>query len=216
MPKEAAFGELWLNLNPSLVKLQRSGVTCRRQYQILWLRCLVNIYGDHCQAKIGESNNCDGTKMTLTLLQSLQLNSDINWIVVQQQSWIFGHDIFHSPCSKLNEINISHAHPWFLITASCLYYMAWWFFRLFLGRPRGESIGVSNNRDGTTNNSTLLQCIQIYSNINWIVIWQQSWAFGHDIFRSPCSRTKQNTDIWCTHLAFDYDVAFIVHGLTVI
>jgi hypothetical protein len=86
MPKEVAFGELWLNLNPSLVELQRSGVTCRRLYQILRLRCLVNIYGDHCQAKIGVSNDRDGTKMTLTLLQCLQLDSDINWIVVQQQS----------------------------------------------------------------------------------------------------------------------------------
>jgi hypothetical protein len=62
MPKEAAFGELWLNLNSSLVKLQRSGVTCHRQYQIIQLRFLVNIYGDHCQAKIGVLNNCDGTK----------------------------------------------------------------------------------------------------------------------------------------------------------
>ena len=78
MPKEAAFGELWFNLNASLVKLQRSGVTCHRQYQILRLRCLVNIYGDHCQAKIGVSNDCDGTKTTLTLLQCLQLDSDIN------------------------------------------------------------------------------------------------------------------------------------------
>jgi hypothetical protein len=86
MPKEAAFEELWLNLNPSLVKLQRSGVTCCRQYQILRLRCLVNIYGDHCQAKIGVLDNCDGTKMTLTLLQCLHLDSDINWIIVQQQS----------------------------------------------------------------------------------------------------------------------------------
>jgi hypothetical protein len=86
MPKQAAFGELWFNLNPSLVELQRSGVTCHRQYQILQLRCLVNIYGDHCQAKIGVLNNRDGTKMTLTLLQCLQLNSDINWIVIQQQS----------------------------------------------------------------------------------------------------------------------------------
>ena len=86
MPEEAAFGQLWLNLNPSLVELQRSGVTCHRQYQILRLRCLVNIYGDHCQAKIGVSNDCDGTKMTLTLLQCLQLDSDINWIVIQQQS----------------------------------------------------------------------------------------------------------------------------------
>jgi hypothetical protein len=83
MPKEAAFGELWLNLNPSLVELQRSGVTCRRQYQIRRLRCLINIYGDHCQAKIGVSNDHNGTKMTLTLLQCLQLDSDINWIVVQ-------------------------------------------------------------------------------------------------------------------------------------
>ncbi len=32
---QQAFGELWLNLNPSLVKLQRSGVTCCRQYQII-------------------------------------------------------------------------------------------------------------------------------------------------------------------------------------
>ena len=85
MPKEAAFRELWLNLNPSLVELQRSGVTCRRQYQILRLRCLVNIYGDHCQAEIGVSNYCHGTKITLTLLQCLQLDSDINCIVVQQQ-----------------------------------------------------------------------------------------------------------------------------------
>jgi hypothetical protein len=86
MPKEAAFGELWLNLNPSLVELQRSGITCSRQYQILQLRCLVNIYGDHCQAKIGASYDRNGTKMILTLLQRLQLDSDINWIVVQQQS----------------------------------------------------------------------------------------------------------------------------------
>jgi hypothetical protein len=86
MPKEAAFEELCLNLNPSLVKLQRSGVTCHRQYQILQLRCLVNIYGDHCQAEIGVPNNRNGTKMTLTLLQCLQLDSDINWIVLQQQS----------------------------------------------------------------------------------------------------------------------------------
>jgi hypothetical protein len=86
MPEEVAFGELWLNLNPSLVELQRSGVPCHRQYQILQLRCLVNIYGDHCQAEIGLSNDRDGTKMTLTLLQCLQLDSDINWIVVQQQS----------------------------------------------------------------------------------------------------------------------------------
>jgi hypothetical protein len=86
MAKEAAFGELWLNLIPSLVKLQRSGVTCCRQYQILQLRCLVNIYGDHCQAKIGVSNDCGGTKMTLNLLQSFQLDSNIDWIVVQQLS----------------------------------------------------------------------------------------------------------------------------------
>jgi hypothetical protein len=85
MPKGAAFGELWLNLNPSLVELQRSGVTCHRQYQILRLMYLVNIYGDHCQVKIGVSNNRDGTKITLTLLQCLQLDSDINWIVIQQQ-----------------------------------------------------------------------------------------------------------------------------------
>jgi hypothetical protein len=86
MPKDAAFGELWLNLNPSLVKLQRSGVTCHRQYQILQLRCLINIYGDHCQAKLGVLNYRNGTKMTLTLLQYLQLDSNINWIVIQQQS----------------------------------------------------------------------------------------------------------------------------------
>ena len=86
MPKEAAFGELWLNLNPSLVKLQRSGVTCYRQYQIIRLRFLVNIYGDHSQAEIGVSNDRDSTKMTLTLLQCLQLDSDVNWIIVQQQS----------------------------------------------------------------------------------------------------------------------------------
>jgi hypothetical protein len=86
MPKEAAFGELWVNLNPSLVELQRTGVTCCRQYQILRLRCLVNIYGDHCQAEIGVSNDRNGTKMTLTLLQCLQLDSDINQIVIQQQS----------------------------------------------------------------------------------------------------------------------------------
>ncbi len=86
MPKEVAFGELWLNINPSPVKLQRSGVTCRRQYQILWLRCLANIYGDYCQAKIEVLNNCNGTKMTLTLLHCLQLDSNINWIVNQQQS----------------------------------------------------------------------------------------------------------------------------------
>jgi hypothetical protein len=86
MPKEAAFGEFWLNLNPSLVKLQRSGVTCRRQYQIIGLRFLVIIYGDHCWAKIGVSNDRDGTKMTLALLQCLQLDSNINSIVVQQQS----------------------------------------------------------------------------------------------------------------------------------
>jgi hypothetical protein len=86
MPEEGGFRELWLNLNPSLVELQRSGVTCRRQYQILRLRCLINIYGDHCQAKIGVSNNRDGTKMALTLLQCRQLeDSVINWIVVQQQ-----------------------------------------------------------------------------------------------------------------------------------
>ncbi len=85
MPAEVAFGELWLNLNPSLVELQRSGVTCRRQYQILQLRCVVNIYGGHCQAKIGVSNDCNGTKITLTLLQCLQLDSDIDWIVIQQQ-----------------------------------------------------------------------------------------------------------------------------------
>ncbi len=82
---QRVFGELWLNLNPSLVKLQRPGVTCHRQYQIIQLRFLVNIYGDHSQAKIGVSNDRDGTKMTLTLLQCLQLVSDINWIVVQQQ-----------------------------------------------------------------------------------------------------------------------------------
>jgi hypothetical protein len=83
MPKEAAFGELWLNLNPSLVELQRLGVTCCRQYQILRLRCLVNIngYGDHCQVKIGVSNNRNGTKMTLTLIQCLQLDSDMNWML---------------------------------------------------------------------------------------------------------------------------------------
>jgi hypothetical protein len=86
MPEEVAFGELWLNLIPSLVKLQRSGVTCCRQYQILRLRCLINIYGDHCQAKIGVLNDRNGTKMKLTLIQCLQLDSDINWIVVQQQS----------------------------------------------------------------------------------------------------------------------------------
>jgi hypothetical protein len=86
MPEEVAFGGLWLNLNPSLVKLQRSGVTCRRQYQILRLKCLVNIYGDHCQAKIGVSNDRNGTTMNLTLLQFLQLDFLINWIVVQQQS----------------------------------------------------------------------------------------------------------------------------------
>ncbi len=85
MLKEAVFGELWLNLNPSLVKLQRSGVTCRRQYQIIRLRFLINIYGDHCQTEIGVLNDRDGTKMTLTLLQCLQLDSNINWIVVQQQ-----------------------------------------------------------------------------------------------------------------------------------
>jgi hypothetical protein len=78
MPKEAAFGELWLNLNPSLVELQRSGVTCRRQYQILRLRCLVNIYGDHCHVEIGVSNDRNGTQMKLTLPQCLQLDSDIN------------------------------------------------------------------------------------------------------------------------------------------
>jgi hypothetical protein len=86
MPKEAAFGELWLNLNPSLVELQKSGVTCRKQYQILRLRCLVNIYGENCQAKIGVLNNRNGTKITLTLLQCLQLDSNISWIVIQQQS----------------------------------------------------------------------------------------------------------------------------------
>jgi hypothetical protein len=86
MPKEVAFGELWFNLNPSLVKSQRSGVTCHREYQILQLSCLINIYGDHCQAEIGVLNNRNGTKMTLTLIQCLQLDSDINWIVVQQQS----------------------------------------------------------------------------------------------------------------------------------
>jgi hypothetical protein len=86
MPKEVAFGEPWFNLNLSLVELQRSGVTCHRQYQIIRLRFLVNIYGDHCQAEIGVSNDHDGTKMTLTLLQCLQLDSDINWIIVQQQS----------------------------------------------------------------------------------------------------------------------------------
>jgi hypothetical protein len=43
MPKEAAFGELWLNFNPSLVELQRSGATYHRQYQIIQLRFLVNI-----------------------------------------------------------------------------------------------------------------------------------------------------------------------------
>jgi hypothetical protein len=86
MPKEAAFRELWLDFNPSLIQLQRSGVTCHRQYQILRLRYLVNIYGDHCQAGIGVSNDCEGTKMTLTLVQCLQLDFDINWIVVQQQS----------------------------------------------------------------------------------------------------------------------------------
>jgi hypothetical protein len=86
MPKEAAFREHWLNLNPSLDELQRSGVTCHRQYQIRQLRCLVNIYGDHCQAKIGVLNDHDGANMTLTLLQCLQLDSDINWIIIQQQS----------------------------------------------------------------------------------------------------------------------------------
>ena len=85
MPKEAAFGEFWLNLNPSLVDLQRSGFTCCRQYQILQLRCLVDIYGDHCQAEIGVLNNHNGTKITFTLLRCLQPDSDINWIVVQQQ-----------------------------------------------------------------------------------------------------------------------------------
>ncbi len=71
MPKEVAFGKLWLNLNPSLVQLQRSGVTCCRQYQILRLRCLVNIHGDHCQAKIGVSNNCDGTNHCSTTILSI-------------------------------------------------------------------------------------------------------------------------------------------------
>jgi hypothetical protein len=85
MAKEAAFGEFWLNLNPSLVKLQRSGFTCRRQYQILQLTCLVNINGDHCQAEIGVLNDRNGTKTKLTLLQCLQLDSDVNWIVIQQQ-----------------------------------------------------------------------------------------------------------------------------------
>ncbi len=137
MPKEVAFGELWLNLNPSLVKLQRSSVTCHRQYQILQLRCLVNIFGDHCQAKIRVLNDRNCTKKTLTLLQCLQLDSDINWIVVQQQSWVFGHDIFRSPCSTLNEIHILDAHPWFLIMVLSSYYMAWRLFRLFLRRPGG-------------------------------------------------------------------------------
>ncbi len=145
MPEEAAFGELWLSLNPSLVKLQRSGVTCRRQYQILRLRCLVNIYGDHCQVEIGVSNNCNGTKITLTLLQCLQLNSNIDWTVVQQQSWVFGHDIFRSPCLKLNKIHISDAHPWFLIMALSLYYMAWQLSRLFLGRPWGARTQVNRS-----------------------------------------------------------------------
>jgi hypothetical protein len=68
-----SFRELCLNLNPSLVELQRSGVTCRRQYQCLRLACLVNIYGDHCQAEIGVLNDCDGTTMNLILLQCLHL-----------------------------------------------------------------------------------------------------------------------------------------------
>jgi hypothetical protein len=77
-------------------------------------------------------------------------------------------------------------------------------------------IRVSNNRDGTAMNLTLLQRTHLNSNINWIVVRQQSWAFEHDIFRSPCSRTKWDTDIWRTPLAFDYDIIFVVHGLTVI
>ncbi len=61
--------------------LGRSGMYIRQ-----YTNRLINIYGDHCQAKIGVSNNRDGTKMILTLLQCLQLNSDINWIIVHQQS----------------------------------------------------------------------------------------------------------------------------------
>ncbi len=110
--------------NTPMQQLQWSGVTCRRQNQIWRLRCLINIYGDHCQENIGASNDCNGTKMTLTLLQCLQLDSNINWIVVQQQSWVFGHDIFRSPCSKINKIHTSDAHPWFSIMALSLYYMA--------------------------------------------------------------------------------------------
>ncbi len=90
----------------------------RSLVQLSPIRCLVNVYGYHCHAKIGVSNNCDGTKMTLTLLQCLQLDFNINWIVIQQLSWVFGHVIFHSPCSKLNKIHISDAHPWFLILTS--------------------------------------------------------------------------------------------------
>ncbi len=90
------------------------------------------------------------------------------------------------------------------------------------GKTRGcknmsqAKIGVSDVCNGTTINLTLLQCIHLNSNINLIVVQQQSWAFGHDIFRSPCSRTKWDTDIWCTHSAFDYDIFFVVHGLMVI
>ncbi len=77
-------------------------------------------------------------------------------------------------------------------------------------------IGVSEDRDGTTINSTLLQCTHLNSNINWIVVQQQSWAFGRDIFLSPSSRTNWDTDIWRTHMAFNYDIIFVVHGLMVI
>jgi hypothetical protein len=123
-----SFGELCLNLNPSLVELQRSGVTCHRHYQCLRLACLVNIYGDHCQAKIG----------------------------------------------------------------------------------------VLNDGDGTTMSSTLLQCLHLKSNINQIAVQQQSLVFDHNIMRSPCSRTKQDTDIQCPPSVFGYDIVFIVHILTAI
>ncbi len=51
-------------------------------------------------------------------------------------------------------------------------------------------IGVLDDRDGTTMNLTLLQCLQLDFDINWIVVQHQSWAFRHDKFLSPCSRTK--------------------------
>ena len=94
--------------------------------------------------------------------------------------------------------------------------------KIVSGKTRGyentsqAKIGVSDDCDDTTINLTLLQCIHLNSDINWIVVQQQSWAFGDDISHSPRSRTKWDTDIWRTPLAFDYDILFVVHGLMAI